>query len=504
MSYISLINKLGFDIDPFAKTNADEEDRIDKYFIEPPFYKAVYGDLDSPKSAIVFAPRGGGKTALKRKIEISSEHDPFLCISYNNFNIVGYQLENINLVYHLKNIVKLILVAVMTRFGEIGINNLTKQDRHLLYLFIKEYFSEINKTELKEAINSVKNFGDKAKEWWNTFTGPIGIVINNLLSKIGFEKIEIEKFGIEGGNLGSLTDQLETLQVISKKLGYKCIYILIDKIDENYLTGSKASNSYKFIESLLTNMQLLELSGFGFKFFLWDNIREDYQKDARPDRIKYYTLSWHKQQLREMLSKRLKAYSENKVASFTQICDVEKVNDIDDLITLFGQGSPRNIIRICKEIVDQQSEISTNVNKISLNSIIAGFEVFAENYSNEVLIDKVINELKKIKRVAFTAKYIYTNVFKISQQAGSSKIKVWLDTGVIEQLGSIQQNKRMVNLYGIKNLIIAKHIFSELGVFEFVNKKLYTCPECSHLLLRDWDIEPEHLCDNCQKIVRKQ
>jgi hypothetical protein len=85
MSYANLLHNLGFQIDPFAKTNADEEDHLKSYFIEPPFFKAVYGDLASPKSALVFAPRGGGKTALKRMLELSSQTDPFLCINIQPF-----------------------------------------------------------------------------------------------------------------------------------------------------------------------------------------------------------------------------------------------------------------------------------------------------------------------------------------------------------------------------------------------------------------------------------
>jgi hypothetical protein len=85
MSNDDLPHNLGFDRDPFAKTNADEEELLESYFIEPPFFKAVYGDIEAPKSAVVYAPRGGGKTALKRRIELSARTEPFLCVIYNSF-----------------------------------------------------------------------------------------------------------------------------------------------------------------------------------------------------------------------------------------------------------------------------------------------------------------------------------------------------------------------------------------------------------------------------------
>jgi len=178
MSYAEFLENLGFDSDPFAKTNADEEERLENYFIAPPFFSAVYGDVNSPKSALVFAPRGNGKTALKRKIELSSNNQDFLCITYNSFNITGKSLSDIDQKYHLTNLVRLIVIAVVTASQNGKLDNLSTDDRHLIYLFVKDYLSEIDQTDLKTGIGAIKNFSDKAKDIWNKFTGPIGLVIN--------------------------------------------------------------------------------------------------------------------------------------------------------------------------------------------------------------------------------------------------------------------------------------------------------------------------------------
>jgi hypothetical protein len=500
MSYIQLLNNLGFVSDPFAKTNADEEEMLEEYFIEPPFFKAVYGDTSTPKSSVVFAPRGGGKTALKRKIEISSLNENFLCITYNEFNEINHRLSDINLDFHLKNIIKLILTGILASIQELGITNLSKGERHLLYLFTKEYFSEIDITQLGTAIASVKNISDKTKEWWNTFSSPIGgLFLNTFLSNFGLNPVELKGFDEENFNLGGAVEQLKSLQKISQKLGYSCIYVLIDKIDENSLTG-KASTSYVFIESFVKNLQVLELDKFAFKFFIWDLLKEFYQNDARPDRVKYYSLSWNTNQLLEMLSKRLKAYSNKTVNSFNEICE-SSGKDIDQIIVNFSQGSPRTIIRICKEIIDQQSELDSNSKFISIEAIKRGFENFSRDFATEAIKDeRILKDLKKTKRTAFTIKYIYNDVFKFTQQAASSKIKTWQDTGSVEHIGSVQGTKKnsAVNLYVVKNLLVAKHIFAEYSIFEFVDKKIKYCPQCNNLLLRDWDLEANHICYNCE------
>jgi hypothetical protein len=503
MSYTDLLHNLGFDLDPFAKTNADEEELLKSYFIEPPFFKAVYGDLSTPKSAVVFAPRGGGKTALKRMLELSSLNDPFMCVTYNRFSVSGLRLEDIDLDYHLRNLVRLLLVAVLSSAAERGIESFSDDDRHLLYLLTKEYLSDIDSTELKAAIQSVQNLSDKAKEWWNKFTGPIAIVLNVVLTKIGLGSAEVEKFRTSGGKLGQRVDQIQLLGQLASKLGYKCTYVLIDKVDENSLTGASASNSYRFIAPVVSDLQLLELPGFGFKLFLWDMLVGDYRDVARPDRVKYYDLHWKISQLEEMLSKRLQAHSSNRIPSLGAVSAPDARARIDTAVALFSQGSPRNIIRICKEILDQQSEIDSSARGISTPAIVRGFDVFAKNYVNEIFEEAVIRDLQKMRRADFTVKYIYTDVFKFTQQAGMTKVRSWQDAGVVKQIGAIQETRgvRSSNHYGVSSLMMLKHMFPELTVFDAMERKIRICTSCGQVLVRDFDRTGEHACESCQSPV---
>ncbi len=501
MSYLTLLKNFGFDSDPFAQTNADEEDKLEEYFIAPPFFSSVFGDVNAPKSSIVFAPRGNGKTALKRKIELSSKRGNFLCITYNQFNTTSKSLADIDQNYHLTNLVRHVLIALLTAFQNKQNITLSKGERHLIYLFVKLYLNDIDQTDLKNSIEAIKNFSDKVKEVWNRFTGPIGLIINALLKKIGLGDAEIKKFESQGGHLGEKIDQLQILNKISKKIGYKSIYILIDKVDETSLTNG-ANNAYNFISSIIGDLQLLELPGFAFKFFLWDLLNDDYRKIARPDRVKAYNLNWNVEQLTNMLSERLKAFSKNRVSSLNQLIKDSGQFNLDQLISNFAQGSPRNVIRICKDIFDQQSEINSNAKRLAPESITAGFDSIARNISLERYEENLLRELTKTKRCDFTIRHIYSNVFKFTQQAGVSKIKVWEDTGAVQLLGTIQETKgaKSSNHYGIADLLLAKAVFPEISIFEFAAAKLYNC-SCGNMLLRDWDINPKHTCQYCQKEV---
>lgn len=508
MSYSDLLHNLGFPNDPFSKVNADEEERLEEYFIEPPFFKAVQGIPQDPKSYIVFAPRGGGKTALKRKLELASEKsENYLCITYNSFNVIGKSIVDITLDYHLQNIIKLVLIGLIPAVEKVDHNKISKEDKQILFSMVKHYFSDIDNFQLKDAICSVKSHEQTAKEWWNKLTAPIGALANAILASFGLSSIEIKQIQDREFNLGTSVDQMKTLQRIAENLGYESIYVLIDKVDENELTGT-SQLSYTFIEPLLKNLSIFELKGYAFKLFLWDKIvsiihQQKEDERIRLDRIQNRKLQWKHEQLTEMLSKRLLAFSEQKISSLNDIFQPKDDMNWDHVIATFGVGSPRNIIRLCKEIIEQQSEINSDTNLISISAINLGFKKFCEDYTYGILPENIIRELHKCKKVDFATNYIANDVFKFSQQAAISKIKTWLDTGIIEKIGEIQvkAGNRPSNHYGLTNIIVAKYIFSDLSVSEFMKQKVAYCPSCGTILLRDWTFKKEYRCHECQDII---
>ena len=174
------------------------------------------------------------------------------------------------------------------------------------------------------------------------------------------------------------------------------------------------------------------------------------------------------------------------------------------MVVLFSQGSPRNIIRICKEILDQQSEFDSTSCKLSANAVTQGFEIFAKNYTNEILPEAVVRDLRKLKRADFTVKYVYNDIFKFTQPAAISKMKSWQDVGVVDKIGVIQETKgaRSSNHYGLTNPLVLKHMFPDINIFELYERKMRVCRKCGQLLLRDWDLHAEQTCHACQEEVR--
>jgi hypothetical protein len=138
--------RLGFTGHPFSKTNADEEPLLKSYFIPPPFFDAVVGDPRHPNSSIVLAPRGAGKTALRRMIEDWGEQNHVLAVTYDRFEFGATQkLENVSLAYHLRNIIVRILVAYLSLLADNAelLIELDKPTRGTLSLFVHSYLGDM-------------------------------------------------------------------------------------------------------------------------------------------------------------------------------------------------------------------------------------------------------------------------------------------------------------------------------------------------------------------------
>lgn len=499
---IQFYKHLGFDSNPFQSTNAEEEDRLEKYFISPPYFDSVWGNPQKPKSVVVFAPRGGGKTAQRKMIEFRSKSDgKVLCVSYSRFEF-SKKVQLINLSDHLQKIIQIIVIGILTKLNEEPelIKHLDEKDKKYLKSLINKHLTKISEQDFKNAIDSMSNYSDKAKKIWDDHLGAISVAINIVFSKLGFNPVDIRK----SSNVENLEEsekyQLEKIRKITLKMNFSAIYVLIDRVDESSLTGNDASLSSKLIEPLLKDLDLLEMEGFGFKFFLWDQLENYCSEHLRKDRISYHSLKWQDEELKMMLSRRLQAYS-NKINNFSKIVDGNLPLDVNSLIILFAQKSPRNAIRIIQDIIAEQREIDQNVRKISSKAITRGIECFSQKKASEILDENTIRDLRKIASLEFTINYLSNDIYKCPQDTVRGKIKKWKDLGVIENIGKEKGRKRPVNKYCIGDITIAKHILSEMSLENFINMKYSQCPYCDATLLRDWEKENIKICHKCSSEI---
>jgi hypothetical protein len=500
MSILDFLQKFGFDDDPFRSTNAADEPKLPIYFVPPPYFASVLGTPDYPRSDVVFAPRGGGKTAQRIKIETESMvSESFLCVTYDKFDIrEGFKLKDADLPYHLINICRLLLIAVLSEL-ESNPEKISALDDHkktVLKYQVQKFLGELSSAEYESAIISLKNLRDKANDLWNKYGGKVAALVNAFIEKYGFGSIDVS--GITKANLkedDSLRYHFQELVLILHTIGFPSTYILVDRVDELYLTSKDAKSTFTFISPLLEDLPTLETDFVAFKFFLWDQIEDWYKSSgARPDRVPVHTLRWSPSELSTMLSERLKAYSNGNISSFNDLFGENKTIDVHKLITYFAFGSPRDMIRICQIIVNEQNRIDTSSNAIELKSFWRALKSFSDTISDE-LFGPLLPDLRKIATVTFTINHIASNVFRISQQAARAKVQKWMSTGAVAKIGELPNpGNRPLHLFGLLDPRIALALNPSKEIEIVLGNYIIVCPSCDRLCVSD---QIKISCENC-------
>lgn len=230
---------------------------------------------------------------------------------------------------------------------------------------------------MQELLKELKGLPERFKDFWREKVGFLESVVNILLRSYDLERIDLPTVRQEEKSLSETYKyQLEYLGKLVRLIGFKSVYVLIDKPDETELTGNDAGATYRLLQPVMRDLELLGLEGFAFKFFLWDQVESFYRKDARPDRIHEYQLSWKRQGLERLLSERLKSFSEGKISKFLELCEPSLSFDPDSAICLIANQSPRNVIRICERIFSAQAERNPESSIIELEAIDQGILAF--------------------------------------------------------------------------------------------------------------------------------
>lgn len=118
MTFIDYLKNLGFEINPFQFSNADQERTLlGRYFVTPDYFEDIWGNPYSPVSSIVYAPRGAGKTAQRIMVEEKArEFSDILAITYTNHDLTEFKsIDEVNLAYHLTYLNRLLLLAFFNR-----------------------------------------------------------------------------------------------------------------------------------------------------------------------------------------------------------------------------------------------------------------------------------------------------------------------------------------------------------------------------------------------------
>lgn len=488
------IKALGLNENPFQYTNADKEsDLLEEYFIYPDYFEDVWGDIDNPVSNIVYAPRGAGKTAQRLMIEKRAARiDNVLTVTYTDHDLANYKNpEDITISYHLEYLNRLLLLSFFDKLASLDsfdyIYEFDFSERQFIYKLCRIYLFDTPASFPKQAINSLKTVEDHAVDLWKRFKEPIADVIK-AISKAKGAEVDISKIELDKKLKLSHKDNFLNIKSFLNRLGISTIYILVDKVDEQSLTGNDPKASYLFISELIKDLELLETPGVGFKFFLWDALKPFCVKDARPDRVFPFTLKWEFSQIKTMLDKRLSAYSEKRITQAGNLFIDKK--GLGRTI-LFSEFSPRDCIRICNRILSEQFKIDSSVKMFSLNVVNNSIDQFCKEKVSEFLQSQSnINHLAKINGASFTIEELVVKKVAADSPAIRNIIQPWTSSELLKKIGLVnRKGKKAVNEYAFSDIRMARYACNSISMDDFVDNKVRRCitENCKIFAYRDYD-----------------
>lgn len=506
---MEFFKQLGFKGHPFAHTNADEEPWLEHYFVPPPFFSGVIGDPSRPTPTIVLAPRGAGKTAQRRQLEIWCNANSVLPVTYDRFEFgAGQKIDDIGLPYHLRNVLTRVLVSYLSYLNDYPdlLRNLSTDEKRLLSIFAHTYLGNLTGLQLQELLNELKSLPEKFRSFWSKNVGVLESVVNVLLKNYGLESIDLPDLKQEEKRLSeTYKHQLEVLVMLVKRIGFRSIYILVDKADESERTGNNAENTYRLLRPLLTDLELLGLKGIGFKFFVWDQILDFFQSDARPDRVTQHTLTWTRKSLETVLSKRVQVFSDGQHSSVGALLNTDAKYPVDAVICLIADRSPRNVIRICEKIVSVQAEIDPTATRLTPEAVERGIDMYCLQVAKERYGEDIVKDIQRAGRELFTINYLASEVFKTAHENTSrNRVGAWQNAGIVKQVGavSVADARRPLNFYYVADPAMVRLIHRSVPLSVFLKDRWVPCSHCGIDNLMNIELVPEGNDAQCHECGR--
>lgn len=497
MSFESFLTRAGFGGDPFASTNAEQEDRLSDYFVPPPYFESVLGDPTTPKTNVVFAPRGSGKTAQRLMIERLSGADEsnFLCLTYDKFSTV--QKAGGKLADHQLELCRLLTIGILSRLESkpAHVVMLNAHEREVVKSAGLSLLGSLTIGQYEDAIRSVKTLGDKAGEFWKKYGGPVAAGLAILIKKAGLDDVSLAlPLPTVGDTLtASVSYYYPTLVAVCQELEWEAVYFLVDKVDETSSTTTNADAAGRLIGELITDLPTIEAPGVAFKFFFWDRMEPYLQTiGLRRDRMEVVTLGWTTHELSQMLSRRLATFSEGGINSFNQLISTDEI-DFHLLLVHLSQGSPRDMIRMARAIVTEHTRMDTEANRILAATAFIGILNFSKASTGE-RYPQTQGEFLKVGEPSFTLTGL-ASMFKISSKGAGNKTQAWITAGAVQPLGTkANPGKKPLNLYGFTDMriVLASVPASEIELA--LDNYALECPDCFQLTVCG---EAEFDCPAC-------
>lgn len=368
----------GFKWNPFSEIDAKYESHLGEYFI----YPVGFGEMLGKNSAVLYAPRGEGKTASRRMVEhscaIGDVEGKVFSVTYDDFQGVvdraGSKLESVTARMHVEAILRNAISLLFDHL--IQKPELLDDFEDLAYLrqFMKQ-FTDVDYYLARALKGTGVTRGDMidalAKE---NLDGLLIGVVEDYRLRAQLVAALLEK-GAAGVSLNGLTPTqlLERFLDLVRTAGFDALFILVDNVDGLPETDGNPQACVTLLSTLVGTASLMSLSGVFFKFFLPLDTRLLLNKfraftigQVRPVKVE-----WPDDKLHQVLQERLKAATQEgrpPITSLDVVSEGRLRGRIDGEIVKYSK-TPRDLVLLGSEVFQAHVRQSPDKDYITLEDL---------------------------------------------------------------------------------------------------------------------------------------
>lgn len=464
-----LLAGLGITSNPFEHYVAETEPDIAEYAVKPPYFEAIDARAKNTSSYILFGDRGAGKSATRLTVfkELwaakAKGHKVPLAVNFVDFSVAvsGKRLNDVSENVLIGEVAFVVIESLLVWLSSLedeerGVyqGTMNAEESSLCYELLRDHYvsrpaAKREKSSREAMLLFNQAFVATSKLWVERRWGSITSILAKTLDAFLADKTGIKDTAKDVSELVKRDENIsfDSVLLLRKLIdlvqifGFTGVVLLIDKVDETEATNNSADQTAALVHPLLARVQLLEIAGFSWIFFLWSRIKglfEATQYPVRLDKIGHATVTWDDTFFVQMLNRRMEYYSKNKYdfpglfASGTNMPKVYK-----ELITV-SMRSPRELVRLVDVIIrehDIHNSSDTETVPISPQSMQAGLDKYVTDTISAVYGERLLAQIFRLNKTVFTNKDVQLT-FRVGAQSARTRIQSWENAGIIRFTGT--------------------------------------------------------------------
>lgn len=473
MTTTAILAQLKLSGNPFEHYTAETEPNIAEYAIRPPYLQAISDRAKGLSSFILFGDRGAGKSATRitvfneiwqkyTTLTAGSARNPFV-VNLTDYSRIEPQFKKGKLTE--RDLVSIVGFSVLEQIlawlstlsdadRQVYIEGIDKSERALMLALLKGFYLSVNENDRElstaEALRILDSaWTTKSRIWasqrWEALAKVVSSVVNSFTKKnMQFdvdvtEAAELLLKSLIGESPNAPRAILGKLADLVQAFGFSGVVILVDKVDEIQATANSAEATASLIHPLLAQIQLLEVPGFSWIFFLWSKVKDHFEGKfgVRLDKVAHASISWKAENLREMIDARIRFFSSGAVG-LAEIFD--KSVDVDDAfgdLARIAINSPRELIKLMDTVFREHDARNDERGLIDQISLERGLDKYSVETIGKWFKPGHLQQIFRLGQTTFVNSDVQF-AFKIGDQGARNKIKGWQDAGLVVQSGTAQ------------------------------------------------------------------